>query len=166
MKKAHIIYMIVMSALALAGCANSSPSQESEKLFSEMYKDCPMNEILHLSLMEPMYDGDKDINLLLESASDTSVIFPSGYNLKLLSFDNDQKKWIEEKNNIQYLPLDAKYIVGKNDPKLEYVDQIVGIAPNVGTKKALRIIVHGKIYENGVETEECTGAFADIVFTP
>ena len=158
--------MIVISALALAGCANSSPSQESEKLFSEMNSDCSMNEILRFSLMEPMYDGDKDINLLLESVSDTSVIFPSGYNLKLLSFDNDQKKWIEEKNNIQYLPLDAKYIVGKNDPEVEFDHILIEVIPSVGTNKILRVVVLGHIYENGIETEKCMGAFADIMFTP
>lgn len=166
MKRVYLIYMIFIGILALSSCANPTPSYDTEKLFSEMYKDCSMNEALRLSLMEPMYNGDEDLNLLLESITNASVTFPAGYNLRLLSFDNNQNKWVEENNNIQYLPLDAKYTVGKNDPKVEFDHIIILIVPSREIKKALRIVVHGHIYENGVETEKCTGAFSDIVVTP
>jgi hypothetical protein len=166
MKKVHIICMILMSALALVSCASSSPSQVSEKLFSEMYSDCSMNEALRLSLAEPLYSGDKDLNLQLEVVSDASIIFPADYNLLVLSFDSSQNKWIKRENNIQYLPLDAKYIFGKNNPEVEYDYDLIPIAPSITAKTSLRVVVHGNTYENGIETEKCTGAFVDITATP
>jgi hypothetical protein len=165
MKKLHIILIAV--ALALTGCAEVGPSQNAEELFREMYKDCSMNEALHLDfLMESMYAGGKEINFFLESIPDVSVIFPAGFNLKLLSFDEDQNKWVEIRNNIQYLPADAKYIVGKNNPSVEIDHILVGIAPALGTKRTLRVVVHGHIYKDGVETSDCVGAFADFTFVP
>jgi len=164
MKKLHIILIAV--ALALTGCAKVGPSQNAEELFREMYKDCSMNEALHLGLVESMYVDNKDINIYFESIPDVSVIFPAGFNLKLLSFDEDQNKWVEIKNNIQYLPADAKYIVGKNNPSVEIDQILVGIAPALGTKRTLRVVVHGHIYKDGVETSDCVGAFADFTFVP
>jgi hypothetical protein len=166
MKRAKIFNTFFIYTLFLISCTQSPPSQNAENLFKEMYKECSMNEVLRISEMEPIYIGYEDIDFLLELMSDTSVIFPSGFNIHLFWFDTDQNKWVEEKNNIQYYPLDAKYILGKNDPQKEHQDLIFGVNPRIGTKRLVRIVVYGNVYENGIETEECAGAFADFEFSP
>ncbi len=167
MKAVQVICAIfIVVAWALTGCANPVPSQDANKTFDEMYTDCSMNEILRLSLMPPSYSGDEDWDLLLENISDTSVRFPAGFNLKLMSFDNEQNRWVETGNNFQYLPLDAKYIVGKNDPKAEYPYMLIRIEPSIGKEINLRVVVRGQAYKKGVETEECIGAFVDIEYIP
>ncbi len=166
MNRAKIFYIFFIYTLFLVSCTQSAPSQNAENIFNEMYKECPMNEALRLSKMEPMYVGDEHLNILLELTSDASVIFPSGFNIHLFWFDVDQNKWVEEKNNVQYYPVDAKYIMGKNDPQKEFESQMIGIAPMIGINRDVRVVVYGHIYKNGVETEECTGAFTDFEFTP
>ncbi len=166
MKRLKVVYIFFVCTLLLISCARSSLSQNAENIFKEMYKECPMNEALRLSKMEPMYIGDEDLNFSLELTSDTSVIFPSGFNIHLFWFDTDQNKWVEEKNSVQYYPVDAKYILGKNDPQKEHDILMFGIIPMIGAKRDVRVVVYGHIYKNGVETEECTGAFADFEFTP
>jgi hypothetical protein len=162
-----LFIIIVVSTLFLISLivyyvGKTSASNLKIKLFSEIYKDCSMNEVMHLSLSGPMYYGDYGPNLLLESNSDAYVIVPQDYNLQLLSFDNNQNKWTKEKNNTQYFPLRSKFIFGKNN-----VDHVhIKITPVIETKKNLRVVVHGHIYENGVETQKCAGAFADIAVTP
>ncbi len=166
MKKSYIICMIFISTCILANCTNSVSSRDAETLFTEMYKDCSMNEYLLLTATEASYRSGEDMVLFLESTSDSSVIFPADQNIQILSFNNDINKWMEEQNNADYLPVDAKYIVGKNDPKLEYDSMIVPINPRVDAKTSLRVVLYGHIYENELETKKCSGAFTDIVVIP
>ena len=166
MKRVKIICVFFVCTLFLVSCAQSQTSQNAENLFKEMHKECPMNETLRLSKMEPMYIGDEDLNFLIELTSDTSVVFPSGFNIHLYWFDTEQNKWVEEKNGVQYYPLDAKYYLGKNDPEKEYEDMIIVVDPMIGTKRLVRIVVYGNVYKNEIETEECTGAFVDFEFFP
>jgi len=160
------IYIIFISALTLTSCMNSEPSHNAEQLFAEMYKDCSMNKDLRLSPEKSGDNNSKDMQVLLESISDSSVIFPAGFNIHILQFDSDENNWIEKGNRIQYLPLDAKYIIGKSNPKTEYSYKFFSIRPMVAAKTPLRIVLYGHIYKNGVETEECSGAFTDIVVVP
>ena len=164
----HIfLYIICVSILTLTGCVNSKSSQDPEQLFAEMYKDCSMNKDLRLSPEKPAYIGGEDVDLLLESISDSSVIFPAGYNFKLLQFDNGEGKWMEKENHAQYLPLDGRKIFGKNNPNnIGYVQKFIPINPIVNEKTSLRVALHGHIYKDGVETKECSGAFTDIVVSP
>ena len=113
-----IIFTIFISVVALTGCTSSVPSPDAEKAFAEMYKDCSMNKDLRLSLGKSTDIGSKDVNLLLESISDSSVIFPAGYNIHILQFENGGNNWAEKENHIQYLPLDEKKYSGKITLKL------------------------------------------------
>jgi hypothetical protein len=60
MKRVKIICVFFVCTLFLVSCAQSQTSQNAENLFKEMHKECPMNETLRLSKMEPMYIGDED----------------------------------------------------------------------------------------------------------
>ena len=160
------IYIICISVLILTGCMNSEPSSNAEQLFAEMYKDCSMNKDLRLSPEKSGGIGSEDMSVLLESISDSSVIFPAGFNIHILQFDNGENNWVEKENHIQYLPLDGKYIFGKNNPKTEYSYNFISIRPIFTAKTSLRVVLYGHIYKDGVETEECSGAFTDIIVSP
>lgn len=165
MKNAQInIIRIIFCAIFITNCTNNSANKE--KLFAELYEYCEMNTLLKMSFVGKLYEGDRDVNFSLEPTSNISVIFPSGYNIKLLSFDVEAGEWVEIKNNVQYFPADAKYIVGKNDPAKEYEYKLIGIIPAFGKQVNLRIVLHGHAYENGIETERCAGAYLDFEFTP
>jgi len=98
----NTLYIFFVSLLTLTGCVNAKTSHDPEQLFAEMYKDCFMNKDLRLSPEKPIYEGGEDVFLLLESISDSSVIFPAGYNFKLLQFDTGEDKWVEKENHAQY----------------------------------------------------------------
>ncbi len=126
-----------------------------------------MNKDLRLSPGQPVYEGGEDVLLLLEGISDFSVIFPAGYNFQLLQFYTGEGKWVEKENHAQYLPLDGRKIFGKNNPNnIGYAQKFVPINPIVNEKTSLRVALHGHIYKDGVETEQCSGAFTDIVVLP
>lgn len=161
-----IMRVSLLVTLVLAGCSNQVSSQEAEILFGELYENCSMNDHLLLRFVGPLYEGDRYTHVSLESVSGKSVIFPSGYNLQLLSFDGNQNKWIEVKNSVLYLPFDVNYIVGKNDPENEREVSLIPIKPNMGREIVIRAVVYGHIYENGIETDGCTGAFVDFEFSP
>jgi hypothetical protein len=52
-----------------------------------MYESCEMGTLLRMNFVGKLYEGDGDVNFSLEPASNISVIFPAGYNIKLLYFD-------------------------------------------------------------------------------
>ncbi len=163
----NFLYIICIFILTLIGCVSSKTSHDPEQLFVEMYKDCSMNKDLRLSPEKPIYEGGEDVFLLLESISDSSVIFPAGYNFQLLQFDTGEGKWVEKENHAQYLPLDGRKIFGKNNPNnIGYAQKFIPINPIVNEKTSLRVALHGHIYKDGVETEQCSGAFTDIVVLP
>lgn len=159
------IIAIIFCAILIASCTSNQDSQ-AERLFIDMYRDCEMNTLLRLSYIGGLYEGDDRVNFWLVPLSDTSVIFPAGYNIGLFSFDEEQGQWVEIKNKFQYFPADAKYIVGKNDPDKEYAQDLIGVKPISGKKADIRIIVHGHTYEGGAETDRCVGAFLDFPYTP
>ena len=156
---------IILCAIVITNCVNNT-APKAENLFADMYKHCEMNTLLKMSFVGKLYEGDEDVNFWLEPTSNISIIFPSGFNIKLLSFDAEEGKWIEIKNNVQYFPVDTKYIVGKNDPIKEHDHDLVGVIPRLGKKAEIRIVLHGNIYENGIETDRCAGAFLDFEFSP
>lgn len=158
------IMKIILCAIIITNCTKNSVNKES--LFAELYKNCEMNTLLKMSYVGKLYEGDRNVHFSLEPTSNISVIFPAGYNIQLLSFDIEQGGWIEVKNNVQYFPLDGKYISGKNDPIKEYEYNLIGIVPSLGKKADIRIVVHGHIYENGVKTDQCAGAYLDFEFIP
>lgn len=138
--------------------------QSAESQFADMYKDCIMNVDLRLSVNKTSYKSDGGVDLFLESLTDSSVVFPSGFNIQIFKFENNE--WHVEENEGQYLPLDAKYIIGKNDPVFEFDRKVIPIDPVVSTKTPLRVALYGHVYENQVETQKCSGAFVDIVVAP
>jgi hypothetical protein len=166
MKNTQInVLKIVLCAILITGCATNT-AVEAESLFTEMYKNCEMNTLLTMSFVGKLSEEDRSVNFSLEPTSNISVIFPAGYNIKLLLFDIEQSKWVEVKNNVEYFPIDAKYIIGKNDPVDEFERKLIGVFPVLGRKEDLRIVIHGHKYENEVETDKCVGAFVDFEFTP
>lgn len=168
MKKGHVVFVIIASVFVLTGCSRTGMifSQDADALFMEIYENCSMNEALHLSVMEPIPGSENRLVVLLESVSDKSVMLPPGFNLQLFSFNKDDGKWIQENNYTQYFPADGYYMIGRNDPETELANLFIPIKPSVKNKMKLRAVVYGHIYENGIETDECTGAFVDFEFTP
>ena len=165
MKNLYCAFIYTILALAATSCAISVPASNAEQLFMEMYKGCSMNKDIRLSPEKPV-NISEDVNVLAESISDNSVIFPAGYNLQIFQFDNEKNKWVERENHAQYFPVDGKYIFGRHDPKNEYDYSFIGFNPIVIKQTTLRVALHGHIYKDGVETEECSGAFTDIVVSP
>lgn len=155
---------IILCAIFITNCTNNTANKEN--LFVEMYKNCEMNTLLKMSFSGKLYEGDRNVNFSLEPTSNISVIFPSGYNIKLLLFDVEQGEWAEIKDNVQYFPVDGKYIVGKNDPAKEFEYKLIGVIPALGRKADLRIVLHGNVYESGVEIDKCAGAYVDFEFIP
>lgn len=166
MKVINIFLKIILCSLVVLSCSNGGNDLEAERAFSEMYKSCEMNEKLRLSYVGGLFDGDNSINLRLEPSTNISVTFPAGANLRLLSFDKVENKWVEVNNGVSYFPNDGKYILGKNDPVKEFSQKLIGVIPVLSKKEILRAVVYGNVYENGVETDQCTGAFIDFEYTP
>lgn len=159
------IYVTCILVLASTNCVKLAPEPNAEQLFTEMYKDCSMNKDLRLSPEKPV-NISEDANMLLESISDSSVIFPAGYNIHIYQFYSSENKWIEKLNHAKYFPVDGIYIFGRNDPKVEFDYDFIGINPAVSEKTTLRVALYGHIYKDGVETEECSGAYTDMVVSP
>ncbi|MCL4274431.1 MAG: hypothetical protein QY328_13710 [Anaerolineales bacterium] len=159
------VLKIVLCVILITGCATNT-AVEAESLFTQMYKNCEMNTLLTMSFVGKLYEGDRNVNFSVEPTSNISVMFPVDNNVKLLWFDIEQSKWVEVINNVQYFPIDGKYIVGKNDPAKEYEYDLIGVIPVLGRKAELRIVIHGHTYENEIETDKCVGAYVDFEFTP
>jgi hypothetical protein len=158
------VVKIIFCAIVMISCTNNTANKEN--LFAEMYANCEMNTLRRMSYVGKLYEGDRGVNFSLEPTSNISVIFPSGSNIRLLLFDVVQGEWMEIKDNVEYFPVDGKHIVGKNDPTKEYDYDLIGVIPSFGKKAALRIVLHGNVYENGIETDKCTGAYIDFEFIP
>ncbi len=157
---------LILFSIIMFGCTNAQISDEAEKAFTDVINNCEMNEKLRFSYVGKLFDGDRNINLRLEPSSNVSVIFPAGYNLQLLTFDSTENEWAEVSDGVTYMQVGEKFILGNNDPSKEFTQKLIGIIPLTSTKSMLRAVVHGNVYQNKVETDQCTGAFIDFEFVP
>ena len=162
----NILLKIILCMAFMTSCSDTQFSFQAEEMFTQQYGACTMNKLIKLTYIGKLFEGEKETNFNLEPTTDKSIMFPTGFNLKLLSYDTENTEWVEIKNNVQYFPEDAKYILGINDPVKERNLIFFGIIPNLGKKETLRAVVYGNVYQNGVETDQCTGAFIDFEFTP
>ena len=139
--------LIIFVFIFLTGCNTGNANQEAERIFTEMYPDCEMNTVLRLTYAGKLFKEDRNTNFELEPTSNVSVIFPAGYNLRLLSFNFKENAWIEVKNDVTYLPVDSKYILGTNDPVKEFSYKLIGVIPSLGEKETLRVVVIPQLVE-------------------
>lgn len=165
-RKQAFIFKFILMLILLSGCANPQLSSDAEKVFNNMYQNCRMNEALRLTHVGKTFNGEKNTNFNLEPISNTSIIFPAGFNLRILYFDTNKNTWVDIKNNITYLPADIKYRLGTNDPEKEQGFLFFGIMPSLDKNATLRVVVHGNMYLNDIETDQCAGAFTDFEFVP
>jgi hypothetical protein len=153
MKKS--LYLILFFFVTLLSCTGLDSNKEEE--FSRFYDSCEMNTLIKLSFEKRKSDNDGRFDVYIDNLSIQEFVFSYSSDLEIWYFDNSI--WSTVSNNIKNLGSDELYIDGNGF-------RAIPINPSTNKNITIRIVVTGNYYENGLQENQCFGAFADYSITP
>jgi hypothetical protein len=153
MKKSF--YLILFLLFSLLSCTNLDSDKEKE--FGRFYESCEMNTLIKLSFEARQSDDDGIFDVYIDNFSAQEFVFSYSSDVEIWYFDNS--RWSKVSNNIKNLGSDELYIDGNGF-------RVIPVNPSTNKNITIRIVVTGNYYENGLQENQCFGAFADYTITP
>jgi hypothetical protein len=164
MKYAFTLLLCSLSLL-MASCRNITLGDSSKtKSFNSLYSNCSMNSEVVMLPLSP-YDKNEDtftVNYHNVSKSEVAFLIDSG--LKIYAFDPEKESWTEIKNSLNYAKQREAYkILYPSDDLTGYGSMI--FTPDFSNEipKEIRVAITGYLYKDGAITDNCVGAFIDLV---
>ncbi len=158
------IYAVLILTMLINSCGIAvTTSSSKESSFRALYPNCDINSTIVFLPVQPNYKFGDYINLSYKNTSQNQIAFPPDAGVKIFTYDQENSKWLEIKNNMQYSSSPEPYIVVDSEDKMTSYDGIV-ISPDTSatTPTEIRAAIIGHVYRDGLVTDECVGAFIDI----
>lgn len=155
-------------SITLGACADKTGR---ETIFTEMY---PLHEMnTKIRFWHPTRD-DREFkpcefnDLTLENFSDSKVVFPNDYGLRIYTFDQGENMWLEIQNSAKYIPEGNRQISPKGLANpfgvtgIDFVPQVLDCEQAI----EIRVVVVGEVYEGDTPTGVSAGAYIDVTLHP
>lgn len=154
-----LIFSILVNNCGFAATINSL----KETSFESLYSDCSMNSTIVFLPLQPNYKFKNNIILSYKNTSQNQIAFPPGSGVKIFIYEHGNSKWLEVNNNMQYSSSPKPYVIVDSGDGLSSYGSLV-IQPDIPDNQsaAIRVAIKGHIYQEGILTDECVGAFMDI----
>ena len=151
-----LFYLALFLVMTLLSCAKN---HNKEQLFNEIYQNCDMNTQIKLSFQKIQFGNTINVNVYIQNLSKEEYIFSLSSNLEMWRFTKRSWEIVPSEMNITNLGADELHTDGNNFT-------VVPINPSATNNDVVRVVVTGKLYENGVLNNKCIGAFADYRVEP
>lgn len=159
---------LFLGVIFLIGCSEKIPSSLSGISDIDASDDM-INSKVTLSILSDnnIVKNNDSIWLSLDNISNDTIEFQPDFGIRVFVYED--KKWIEIKNNVEYLlPESSTYTFtpSNNDP---FKTQSLTIAPYYSELKhtlPCRIIVSGRIISNDANDKKITYSYIDITIKP
>jgi hypothetical protein len=159
--------------LGLSGCQSPSLSltptlTPKEVAFATAVPIVEMNTKMKLRLATELANASKVnsvISLILENYSRKSIGFSGYYGLSTYVYSDTTNSWVALKDGSTY-PNKNTVLDPKDGDFSVQVVRAFPIVPNDGKSVTVRILVVGKVHQNGAPTDQEVGAYVDAVLNP
>ena len=158
------ILIILIFSMLVSNCGFATTADSSkETSFELLYPDCSMNSTIVFLPLQPNYKFENFITLSYKNTSQNQIALPPDSGVKILIYEQENSKWVEVNNNMQYSSSPKPYIVVDSGDGMSSYRGVV-ISPDISDNPtaSLRVAIMGHIYLDGILTPECVGAFIDI----
>lgn len=161
MNKVSVILIILFIMLALISCG-ANDQQPSNDMPDIDVKTENWNTSIRLvddPMLSNSFKNGKTFTLGVENLSDTPIIFPNDFGIKLIT--RDGQSWTNISNNFYYsgqelLPTKSSWPLGLVVSALPYI-------PNLSSSINIRIVIIGHAENND---KELLGAYLDVTLKP
>jgi hypothetical protein len=164
-KEISRLTIVIALAVSICGCGLITDTITRDDDFKQIVPELELNTAIRLLISDQLtneFTIGYSFDLLLENTSEHQVWFPQGYGLRVFSYSEDSKEWIELQNRVEYV----SGIEDILDPhgKGNWL-AVVSANPEI-TKSiepvSVRILVVGEIFTGGRPTGEQVGAYIDV----
>ena len=127
-----------------------------------------MNIDVHLTPTQNSYKFSDVIWLDVSNQSNNPISFPINFNSGLWIFDSEDVKWVEVENKANYsIDKKSEVLVESINSGLSSFRSLV-VAPAISGESltTIRVVVFGVRIKDGIQTDECVGAYTDITILP
>ena len=164
-KEISRLTIAIALALSLCGCGLITETIVQDDDFKQIVPELELNTAIRLLISDQLpneFTIGSSFDLLLENISEHQVWFPQGYGLRVFSYSEDSKEWMELRNRVEYVAGIEDIL----DPhgKGNWL-AVVTANPEI-TKSiepvSVRVLVIGEIYNDGNPTGEQVGAYLDV----
>lgn len=169
MKQMRFWLCFAILNMLVSSCAGRSRSNSvSNHKFDELYSGCDMNSAVQFIPAKGKFKSGDLVNLSLRNTSMYPVIFPDDRNVKILRFKLNEQRWVEVMNEVNYVPsADLTALLEPANSGLRgYLAVVVIPKFTSATDIEVRIVVNGNLYKSEEKTNECVGAYIDIMISP
>lgn len=162
-----LIFILLFAVISSCEAQNQSGQ---DKDFLEMFPLVEMNTKIQFWDPNRMIQTPRigeTLNLSLENFSQYKIVFPSDFGLRIFTFNDQSMSWDEIGNNANYFPTGNRQISPKGTDLPGVI--LIGLQPTVlneGKPVDVRVIVVGRVAQNGTPTNEQVGAWVDVTLQP
>lgn len=156
--QALILWLIISSC----SCTSTMDSTK-ETSFTLLYPECSMNSTIRFLPLQPNYRSENLITVSFQNTSQSKIAYFPSKGVKIFFYDDKNLKWLDINNNMQYSTYPDPYVVVGPFSDISSYRSVV-LSPDIVDKSIveIRVAIIGYIYEGGVVTDNCVGAYIDL----
>lgn len=127
-----------------------------------LYPECSMNSTIQFLPLQPNYKSENLITISFQNISKNQIAYFPSTGVKIFVYDDKNSKWLEVINNMQYSTSPDPYVVVGPSSDISSYRGVI-LSPDTADKSIIEIraAITGYIYEDGVVTDKCVGAYID-----
>jgi hypothetical protein len=167
--KFHDLIWRIVICVIFSSCSNQIKS-EKEIAFSKLFPDVSFNKEIQQIVVRNEINQKigQSIFLRLENLSSSTIVFPTDYGVKILTYSNDRKLWKEIMNEGVYLPPDSHPVLKPyNEDGLRFLGiPLSPVLEDTSDEISVRIVVIGTVYEDDQATDKLLGSYTDLTLSP
>jgi hypothetical protein len=131
--------------------------------FELLYPNCMMNSVIRFLPLQENHKFGNNIILNYKNYSQNQIAFPFSVGVKIFTYNQNDLKWVEVKNNMQYSVSPGPYhFVGPTNEESSYDGIVISSDTSDDQTLEMRVTITGYVYRDSIVTDECVGAFMDI----
>lgn len=150
------IFLVIFFTIVLQGCKSDNLSDKD----IQFYKFVTTADVNDSITIEPN-PSDPHKTVVIRNKSNDYIGFENNYSLRVFYFDEDRATWVEGRNNVVFFGEAEPLSPGS--PNDFSTLMIVLVDPKFENKNpaVIRVLVSGKIIENGLLTDKIVSAYTD-----
>lgn len=169
MKLRFFRLLLLLFGLFLVSCnGNLNSKINIDSSFKQIYSSCQMNIDVHLTPVQNSYKFSDVIWLDISNQSNNPISFPVNFNNGLWMFDPEDEKWVELENKANYSTDQKSEVIVEaiSGGLSSFRSFVVTPAIYVDSLTTIRVVIFGERIKDGIQTDECVGAYTDITLLP
>lgn len=170
-QKFHILIIVVLMSLSTS-CANSKvistsvTSASKDSSFTPLIPNCDMSGMVEFTPHSAEFSAGELISLGVGNISKEQLLFPANYNVRIYSYDENAKSWIDIENDVQYISSSGDLLQSSDSGLASYSTLVINPIVVASAPIIVRVVISGNIIKDNQKISDCVGTFTEITIVP